>query len=143
MLKFYMVKTSKFPILHPFDRLPHFQTGLPSRSLSLQMPEGIAKIFTSEIPELSPADAARFKQLMAARTPPRDERFPSTNQAMRCWNLYNEWVLCATQQDEEKCKSMRYASESICPSHWVEQFDEARDEGTFTGIGSRFISKGH
>ena len=106
------------------------------------MPEGIAKIFTSEVPELSGVEASRFQKLMEAKTPPRDERFPSTNQAQRCWNLYNEWVQCSMQQDESKCKSIRFASESICPSHWVEQFDEQRDEGTFSGIGSRHIG-GH
>jgi cytochrome c oxidase subunit 6b len=104
---------------------------------------GMSKIFTSEIPDLSPADQARLAQLADIRTPPRDERFPSTNQAMRCWNLYNEWILCGLNADEGKCKPMRYAAESICPSHWIEKYDEQRGDGTFSGIGNRFNNAKH
>lgn len=104
---------------------------------------GLSKIFTSEIPELSPEDKARLAQLQDIRTPGRDERFPSTNQAMRCWNLYNEWILCGMNSDEEKCKPLRYSTESICPSHWIENWDEQREDGTFSGIGNRFKNATH
>jgi len=78
------------------------------------------------------------------RTTPRDERFPSTNQALHCWNRYNEWLLCIKQSgDEDSCKPMRQMSDSICPSIWIEQWDEQRDEGSFSGIGNRFDSHKH
>ena len=78
------------------------------------------------------------------RTTPRDERFPSTNQALHCWNRYNEWLLCIKQSgDEDSCKPMKQMAESICPSYWIEQWDEERDEGSFSGIGNRFDARKH
>ncbi|EEC50310.1 predicted protein, partial [Phaeodactylum tricornutum CCAP 1055/1] len=78
------------------------------------------------------------------RTTPRDERFPSSNQALHCWNRYNEWLLCVKQSgDEDNCKPMRQFAESICPGIWLESFDEQRDDGSFSGIGNKFDEKGH
>lgn len=103
----------------------------------------LSKIFTAEIPELSKEDAARLKQIQAVRTTPRDPRFPSHNQALHCWNRYNEWVLCEQQGDADACKPLRQLAESICPGYWVEGWDEQREEGSFGGIGARFGAKHH
>mmetsp|Transcript_302 Transcript_302/g.586 ORF Transcript_302/g.586 Transcript_302/m.586 type:complete len:88 (+) Transcript_302:82-345(+) len=86
---------------------------------------------------------ARLDQIKNVRTTPRDERFPSSNQAMHCWNRYNEWILCTQQSDSDKCKPMRQNAESICPGFWIENWDEQRDEGSFGGIGSRFNKAHH
>ena len=86
---------------------------------------------------------ARFNMIRNVRTTPRDERFPSQNQALHCWNRYNEWLLCLQSSDEDNCKPLRQYAESICPSMWTEQWDEQRDEGSFGGIGSRFDKKKH
>jgi len=85
----------------------------------------------------------RLNQIKAARTTPHDERFPSTNQALHCWNRYNEWLVCVNQArgDDDKCKPLRQMSDSICPGFWTEQWDEQREEGSFSGIGSRFVHK--
>lgn len=80
---------------------------------------------------------ARLKVLEQATTTPRDDRFPSTNQALHCWNRYNEWVLCTQQSTEEKCIPLRAYSESICPSNWTEDWDEQREIGNFSGVGNR------
>ncbi|KAL7572354.1 hypothetical protein ACA910_021566 [Epithemia clementina (nom. ined.)] len=93
--------------------------------------------------ELSKEQEARLKVLQNAGTTPRDERFPSTNQALHCWNRYNEWVLCQQQSDEEKCTPLRGYAESICPSPWTEEWDEQREAGTFSGIGNRIDQEGH
>jgi cytochrome c oxidase subunit 6b len=77
------------------------------------------------------------------RTTPHDDRFRSTNQALNCWNRYNEWLVCEQQGDEDACKPQRQYAESICPGYWVEQWDEQREEGSFGGIGSRFDKKAH
>ncbi|CAM9319541.1 unnamed protein product [Scytosiphon promiscuus] len=73
------------------------------------------------------------------RTAPLDSRFPTVNQANHCWNLYNEWVLCAKKADEEgtnprKCNMKRHNATAICPDEWTEKWDEDRDEGIFAGI---------
>jgi cytochrome c oxidase subunit 6b len=104
----------------------------------------ISKIFTQEPPELNKEEAARLNMIKNVRTTPRDERFPSSNQALHCWNRYNEWLLCVKQSgDEDNCKPMRQFAESICPGIWLESFDEQRDDGSFSGIGNKFDEKGH
>jgi len=101
------------------------------------------QIFTEPLPELNKEEKARLNMIKAVRTTPRDERFPSQNQALHCWNRYNEWLLCANQagNDEDKCKPLRQYSDSICPSFWVAQWDEERETGSFSGIGSRYDHK--
>ena len=89
--------------------------------------EFFLKIFTTEPPEMSKEDAARLKQIQMVRTTPRDERFSSTNQALNCWNRYNEWVLCEQQSDADACKKLRQYAESICPSEWTNGWDEQRE----------------
>jgi len=76
-----------------------------------------------------------LQQVKNTRTTPRDERFPAHNQALHCWNRYNEWLLCQKQTgDDEKCQVYRQYALSICPNNWTENWDEAREEGRFAGI---------
>jgi hypothetical protein len=42
------------------------------------------------------------------------QTFPSTNQALHCWNRYNRWLVCAQQAGEE-AKPLRQYAESVCP----------------------------
>ena len=82
---------------------------------------------------------AVLSMVQQVRTTPRDERFPAQNQALHCWNRYNEWLLCVKQSgDEEKCQPLRQYANSICPDVWSEQWDEERESGAFSGIGNRF-----
>jgi cytochrome c oxidase subunit 6b len=83
-------------------------------------------------------DPAKLKVVNNVKTTPRDDRFPATNQALHCWNRYNEWLLCAKEGSEDTCKPLRQYAESICPEVWTTQWDEERDTGVFNGIGSRF-----
>jgi len=96
------------------------------------------QIFSDKIPELDEKQEDLLHQVKNVRTTPRDQRFPSQNQALHCWNRYNEWLVCLKQNAEddaaEKCQVYRQYSTSICPFAWVENWDEAREEGTFMGI---------
>lgn len=96
------------------------------------------QIFSDKIPELSEKEEDLLHQVKNVRTTPRDQRFPSQNQALHCWNRYNEWLLCMKQTggDDDKCQTFRQWSVSICPDDWVSNWDEAREEGTFMGIKS-------
>jgi cytochrome c oxidase subunit 6b len=102
------------------------------------------QVFSAEPPELNKEETARLNMIKSARTTPRDERFPSTNQALHCWNRYNEWILCQQQTGSgaSSCKPLRQYAESICPSAWTDGWDEQREEGSYSGLGSRF-GKGH
>ena len=94
------------------------------------------QIFSDKIPELSEKDEDLLHQVKNIRTTPRDNRFPSTNQALHCWNRYNEWLLCLkeTGKNEEKCQVYRQYALSICPGDWTANWDEAREEGSFAGL---------
>mmetsp|Transcript_74716 Transcript_74716/g.112609 ORF Transcript_74716/g.112609 Transcript_74716/m.112609 type:complete len:102 (+) Transcript_74716:188-493(+) len=96
----------------------------------------INKIFSDKIPELSEKEEDLLHQVKNIRTTPRDHRFPSTNQALHCWNRYNEWIVCLKQTagDNDKCQGYRQFALSVCPNDWTEQWDEAREEGKFAGI---------
>lgn len=100
-----------------------------------QLPK-LNKIFSDKIPELSERDEDLLNQVKNIRTTPRDSRFPASNQALHCWNRYNEWLLCLkeTGKDEDKCQVYRQYALSICPNDWTENWDEARGEGTFHGL---------
>ena len=81
-------------------------------------------------------------------TTARDFRFTSTNQANHCWNRYNEWLVCANANggldDEDNnttCIPLRQMAVSVCPGFWVENWDEQRELGTFSGVNSRFDIK--
>ncbi|CAH0476901.1 unnamed protein product [Peronospora belbahrii] len=70
------------------------------------------------------------------KTTPLDPRFPNQNQAQHCWTRYNEFVLClkSNDGDEDAChKYLQYAA-SVCPSSWMDRWNEQREEGTFQGV---------
>mmetsp|Transcript_20932 Transcript_20932/g.37800 ORF Transcript_20932/g.37800 Transcript_20932/m.37800 type:complete len:110 (-) Transcript_20932:154-483(-) len=93
------------------------------------------KIFTTPVPDLSAEDQELLNEVKATRTTPRDNRFPTQNQANHCWNRYNEWLLCLkTTKDEDGCRGMRNMALQICPSFWSDKWDEERGEGNFPGI---------
>ena len=98
----------------------------------------LSQIFLDKIPDLDEKQEDLLHQVKNVRTTPRDARFPSQNQALHCWNRYNEWLVCLKQSgddSDEKCQVYRQFATSICPGPWVENWDEAREEGTFMGVG--------
>jgi cytochrome c oxidase subunit 6b len=89
-------------------------------------------------------ESAILNMVKQVRTTPRDERFPAQNQALHCWNRYNEWLLCTQQsKDDKACVPMRHYANAICPDMWLEQWDEERESGAFSGIGNRFGGHKH
>merc|ERR1719277_1939164 len=68
-------------------------------------------------------------------TAPYDQRFTTTNQARHCYTRYNEFHKCAAEkgEDDESCKFFAKAYRSLCPTEWVEKWNEERDGGTFAG----------
>jgi|Transcript_13898 cytochrome c oxidase subunit 6b len=68
-------------------------------------------------------------------TAPADSRFPTTNQAKHCFTRYNEYYKCIGEkgEDAEACVKYAKAFRSICPTDWVNKFEEQREEGTWPG----------
>eukprot|EP00980_Cylindrotheca_fusiformis_P028280 scaffold22589_cov138-Cylindrotheca_fusiformis.AAC.43 len=94
------------------------------------------KIFSDQIPALNEKEEDLLHQVKNTRTTPRDQRFPSTNQSLHCWNRYNEWLICLKQTngDDDKCQAYRQYAVSICPTDWTDGWDEAREDNTFYGV---------
>ena len=69
------------------------------------------------------------------KTAPYDPRFPTVNQARNCFTRYNEFHKCAKEKDAEDpvCKKFASSYRSVCPTDWVDKWNEARENGTWSG----------
>ncbi|KQK15212.1 cytochrome c oxidase subunit 6b-1 [Brachypodium distachyon] len=68
-------------------------------------------------------------------TAPADFRFPTTNQTRHCFTRYVEYHRCvaAKGEDAPECEKFAKYYRSLCPSEWVERWNEQRENGTFPG----------
>eukprot|EP00285_Hemiselmis_virescens_P018069 CAMPEP_0173384996 /NCGR_PEP_ID=MMETSP1356-20130122/7573_1 /TAXON_ID=77927 ORGANISM="Hemiselmis virescens, Strain PCC157" /NCGR_SAMPLE_ID=MMETSP1356 /ASSEMBLY_ACC=CAM_ASM_000847 /LENGTH=94 /DNA_ID=CAMNT_0014340603 /DNA_START=79 /DNA_END=363 /DNA_ORIENTATION=+ len=80
--------------------------------------------------EMSPEALKR-----SLKTAPNDVRTPETNQAKHCYFKYNEFFRCEKFKGEgaPACKVLKSHYTSLCPSEWVERWDEQREAGIFPG----------
>ena len=64
-------------------------------------------------------------------TAPTDSRFPNINQTKNCWQNYVDWLKCERVRGEgdEVCKGFKRVFTILCPSSWVERWEQAREEG--------------
>ncbi|KAG5225859.1 cytochrome oxidase [Salix suchowensis] len=69
------------------------------------------------------------------KTAPADYRFPTTNQTRHCFTRYIEFHRCVAAKGDEVSDCERFAKyyRSLCPSEWVERWNEQRENGTFPG----------
>ncbi|KAH7438740.1 hypothetical protein KP509_04G029200 [Ceratopteris richardii] len=69
------------------------------------------------------------------KTAPMDFRFPSTNQAKHCFTRYVEYHRCrkVKGEDDPDCEKYGRYYRSLCPSEWIEKWNEERENGTFPG----------
>ncbi|EDV27850.1 Cytochrome c oxidase subunit 6B1 [Trichoplax sp. H2] len=75
------------------------------------------------------------KEKIVLKTAPFDNRFPNTNQTKNCWQNYVDYQRCikAKGEDFEACQYFKRIYRIMCPNHWVEQWDEQVENGTFAG----------
>ncbi|KAA0065134.1 hypothetical protein IC582_006405 [Cucumis melo] len=68
-------------------------------------------------------------------TAPVDFRFPTTNQTRHCFTRYIEYHRCTQAKGEgaPECEKFAKYYRSLCPSEWVEKWNEQRENGTFPG----------
>jgi cytochrome c oxidase subunit 6b len=68
-------------------------------------------------------------------TAPFDARFPNQNQTRNCWQNYMDFHRCqkVKGEDYEPCLYFQRVYHSMCPSAWIEKWDEQREEGRFPG----------
>ncbi|XP_043945358.1 cytochrome c oxidase subunit 6B1 [Protopterus annectens] len=72
------------------------------------------------------------------KTAPFDARFPNQNQTRNCWQNYLDFHRCektltAKGHDTAVCEWYHRVYKSLCPTAWVSQWDEQREQGTFPG----------
>lgn len=69
------------------------------------------------------------------KTAPFDPRFPNTNQARYCYQMYLDHFRCLKVKGDKypPCKYFKNAYASLCPNAWVAKWDDQREAGTFPG----------
>lgn len=67
------------------------------------------------------------------KTPGFDPRFPTTNQTRHCYQLYVDYHKCVNLKGEEfePCKQFFTTFTLLCPTMWIEQWDDQRAAGKF------------
>ncbi|KAJ6954603.1 cytochrome c oxidase subunit 6b-1-like [Populus alba x Populus x berolinensis] len=85
--------------------------------------------------ENSGEEAAEEKKEIKLETAPADYRFPTTNQTRHCFTRYIEYHRCVAAKGEGASECDKFAKyyRSLCPSEWVERWNEQRANGTFPG----------
>ncbi|KAM6453372.1 cytochrome c oxidase subunit 6B2 isoform 1-T2 [Liasis olivaceus] len=78
------------------------------------------------------------KRQMGHFTAPFDSRFPFTNQTRNCYQNYLDYYRCLKimkekGKDVQKCEWYHKVFKSLCPTSWVNQWDEQRKQGIFPG----------
>uniref|UniRef100_A0A8C6WRN9 Cytochrome c oxidase subunit n=1 Tax=Neogobius melanostomus TaxID=47308 RepID=A0A8C6WRN9_9GOBI len=77
-------------------------------------------------------------QINNYNTAPFDARFPNTNQTRNCFQNYLDFHRCNKAlsdkgQDTAPCQWYQKVYKSLCPSGWVNRWDEQLDNGSFAG----------
>jgi len=67
------------------------------------------------------------------QTIPFDPRFPNQNQTRNCWQNYVDFHRCQKLKGEEyePCQFFFRNFKTICPTAWVEKWDEQREKDAF------------
>ncbi|XP_043722954.1 cytochrome c oxidase subunit 6b-1-like [Telopea speciosissima] len=79
----------------------------------------------------APEEAPEIK----IETAPADIRFPTTNQTRHCFTRYIEYHRCTAAKGDgaQECEKFAKYYRSLCPSEWIERWNEQRENGTFPG----------
>ncbi|XP_078429679.1 uncharacterized protein LOC144701789 [Wolffia australiana] len=79
--------------------------------------------------------ASEATPVVKIETAPADFRFPTTNQTRHCFTRYVEYHRCINAKGEgaPECDKFAKYYRSLCPSEWVERWNEQRENGTFPG----------
>ncbi|KAJ8471215.1 hypothetical protein OPV22_025558 [Ensete ventricosum] len=90
---------------------------------------------TPEESETESQEAAEEKPVIKIETAPADFRFPTTNQTRHCFTRYIEYHRCIAAKGEgaPECDKFAKYYRSLCPSEWIERWNEQRANGTFPG----------
>ncbi|CAA7395139.1 unnamed protein product [Spirodela intermedia] len=109
----------------------------PEEAVTEQSDETPAAEETTEAtePESLEEEASEETPVVKLETAPADFRFPTTNQTRHCFTRYIEYHRCINAKGEgaPECDKFAKYYRSLCPSEWVERWNEQRENGTFPG----------
>ncbi|KAJ9146465.1 hypothetical protein P3X46_028729 [Hevea brasiliensis] len=97
---------------------------------------------TTEQKNSDEEEAADETPEIKLETAPADFRFPTTNQTRHCFTRFIEYhrcvkisLLCVAAKGEgaPECNKFAKYYRSLCPSEWIERWNEQRENGTFPG----------
>ncbi|KAF2068700.1 hypothetical protein CYY_009979 [Polysphondylium violaceum] len=66
-------------------------------------------------------------------TAPYNPRFPNQNQTKHCWANYVDFHGCVKHYkgDDSKCQTFFQSMTSLCPTGWIQEWDEQLENKTF------------
>eukprot|EP01115_Flamella_aegyptia_P012027 TRINITY_DN587_c0_g1_i1.p1 TRINITY_DN587_c0_g1~~TRINITY_DN587_c0_g1_i1.p1 ORF type:complete len:219 (-),score=42.30 TRINITY_DN587_c0_g1_i1:53-658(-) len=82
--------------------------------------------------------------LQSGGTAPYDPRFPNQNQTKHCWYNYVQYHLCAYEYGHRAPQCFKFFNNynSLCPTDWVEEWDDQREEKIFPGLPEKLQAPG-
>ncbi|GIL89910.1 hypothetical protein Vretimale_17953 [Volvox reticuliferus] len=96
-----------------------------------------SEVVSEIVTKLAGEDGEKLQDLLEPEiiTAPYDPRFPNRNQARHCFVRFNEYYKCIYERGEEhaRCQFYQKAYQSLCPSEWLESWQELREKGLWTG----------
>ena len=105
-----------------------------SETPEVKEPEAEETVPAAEESDEAPEETEEKPEIVI-ETAPADFRFPTTNQTRHCFTRYVEYHRCvaAKGDDAPECEKFAKYYRSLCPSEWVERWNEQRENGTFPG----------
>ncbi|KAF7000038.1 hypothetical protein CFC21_015988 [Triticum aestivum] len=105
-----------------------------SETPEVKEPEAEETVPAAEESDAAPEETEEKPEIVI-ETAPADFRFPTTNQTRHCFTRYVEYHRCvaAKGDDAPECEKFAKYYRSLCPSEWVERWNEQRENGTFPG----------
>ncbi|XP_065190091.1 cytochrome c oxidase subunit 6B1-like [Sycon ciliatum] len=97
------------------------------------LPENHAHDPSSYVPPKQDPQVVKVLNLLRPKVPAFDRRFPQVNATRACWANYTDFHRCTKKLGEgaDTCKWYEEQYKFMCPTEWVERFDEQREEGRF------------
>ncbi|KAI8893888.1 cytochrome c oxidase, subunit VIb [Globomyces pollinis-pini] len=91
------------------------------------------------------SEAEEQRPLPTLKTAGFDARFPNQNQTKNCWQNYVDYHKCVKVKGEDfaPCHQFRKTFTSICPTKWIDKWDEQREENIFPALVETHAAEHH
>nr|ABD64590.1 mitochondrial cytochrome c oxidase subunit 6b [Chlamydomonas sp. ICE-L] len=91
------------------------------------------EVINEVVTKIAGEDGSKLENFLEGEmvSAPYDVRFPNKNQARHCFVRFNEYYKCIHERGEDhaRCQFYQSAYQSLCPSDWLENWTELREQG--------------